>query len=428
MVAFIRRAFNSNLRAVLASDSERTQLEEAGVHEPTVQRFFAWRRSLVVVVVIATILSAGLATYRDLTESEDDPTVFDTIRDRLMQEASSTLPLSALPVSPELGAAKEEEDTDQDEGKQGNIAAATSTSEAEDDEPQTAFGHFADIIHLMSLYALPFSALAVAICWTKLKLSFRILQIGFAFSFFVPMLLALCPWSWWGYVEPDLKPGEQPAEYFSGLVEGMIEGAAYLVTLLPAVLSLIPGVQRASLRVKTLLPESLLPGWFLVAAAPFYALFLLVVFVSINQVASDPIFLVGMFLFLAAPLMYVVRSELFTSPLLTDDDYRRMRGVQRIVGILTMVAGALLGYYVITQDVMGIRVLGLDPKTSLLRPMDLVEFVVEVIGRSMFMTVLGADLLMSMNLKTWQHTRKLAGTPAGESYNRVMGALEQVSK
>lgn len=239
------------------------------------------------------------------------------------------------------------------------------------------------------------------------------------------MLIALCPWSWWGYVEPDLQPGERPAEYLQAMVEGAIEGFGYLVSLLPTVLSLIPGVQRASLRVKTLVPQSILPGWLLVVAAPFYALFLLVVFVSINQTVSDPLFLVGMFLFLAAPLIYVIRYDLFTAPLMTKNDYHRMRRVQRTVGFGTVLAGAILAVWLARQNVLGIRVIGFDAATSLLRPMDLIEFVVDFVGRSMFMTVLGADLLMWMNLKTWQHQRTLAGTPAAEYYDGVMESLEE---
>ena len=66
-----------------------------------------------------------------------------------------------------------------------------------------------------------------------------------------------------------------------------------LAALLPAVLALIPGVLKGCLRVKTLLPASTLPGWFVVMAAPLYALFLLAVFVGINQVTNDPLLIGG---------------------------------------------------------------------------------------------------------------------------------------
>jgi hypothetical protein len=74
---------------------------------------------------------------------------------------------------------------------------------------------------------------------------------------------------------------------------------------------------------------------------------------------------------------------------------------------------------------MGIRLLGLDPKFSLLQPLDLLEFFLEIIGRGMFMTVLGADLFMQLNLTAWKSTRNFFGSPAAESYDTIMSAMEQ---
>ena len=114
-----------------------------------------------------------------------------------------------------------------------------------------------------------------------------------------------------------------------------------MVVLLPTVLSLVPGVQRACLRVKTLVPESMLPGWFLVAAAPFYALFLLVIFIAINQITSEPLLLISMLLLAGAPFIYVFRADVFTRPLMTEADYLRMRRVQQVVSGATALAGLL---------------------------------------------------------------------------------------
>lgn len=471
--SFLFRAFASNLRTVSAGRGESATLEATGIREPRIQGYFAWRRSLMAVVVVATILSAGLATYRDLTETGERPGVFQGITEQLMKGAGSAAPSAeikhaieeikeSLPVDEvkeaiqdakdnlpveevkeavegakeALNAVREEmEDAEEEPAKEAGSpkstpsATATPEKEVDDpDEPETAFGKFADGVHLVSLYALPVAALIAVFCWTRFRLSFQIILVGFAFSFFVPMLLAICPWSWWGYDEPNLTPGKDPAEYFKQMSEGLVEGAEYLITLFPTVLSLIPGVQRACLRVKTLLPESMLPGWFLVAAAPFYALFLLVAFVGVNQVASDPLFLVGMFLFLAAPVIYLAKSDAFTSAVSSDEDFRRMRGVQRIVGIVTMLAGVLLVIYLTTQQVLGVHLVGLDAKTSLLRPIDLVGMFLEFIGRSMFMTVLGADLFMRMNLTTWKNHRAFSGTPAAEGYDRVMADMERAVK
>ena len=416
------RAFASNLRTISVGTGEQMTLAAAGIEEPTIQRYFAWRRSVALMVVLATLLSAGLTTYLEYTETGDRLSGVQTLLEDFLEEAKESLPLVQ-----EMEDADDEPSTEDAPGAKSPLPAK-SASDSDEEEPATAFGRFADGIHLASMYALPLAAMAVLLCWTRLKLSFQILLAGFLFAFFVPMLVALCPWSWWGYVEPKVSPDKAPAQFFLLLAESILEGAVYLVTLLPTVLSLVPGVQRACLRVKTLLPESMLPGWFLVAAAPFYALFLLVIFVAVNQIASDPVFLIALFLVLAAPFLYVARADVFTRPLLSDEDYGRMRRVQRIVSGITVLAGLLLIYRVASQEMFGVHLIGLSEKNSVFRPMDLVGFLLELIGRSMFMTLLGADLFMHMNLAAWKHSQTLEGSPEAANYHRVMGALEHIAK
>lgn len=427
----IRRAFAANLHKVSATSGEQLTLEAAGIHEPTIQHYLAWRRSMVVMVVLATILSASLTTFRALTES-GDRSPFSAVTERLLEEAGeSPLAVPEPDDSDESGVSHDDAPrTDKAPVKAPrlNAAAALAELQGEAEQRTTAFGRFADAVHLASLYAAPLAALAALCWWTRFKLTSRILAVGWAFAFFVPMLIALCPWSWWGYVEPKVSPGKYGPQHYRAMVEGILEGAEYLIALLPTVLSLIPGVQRACLRVKTLLPESILPGWFLVAAGPLYALFLLVIFVVINQIASNPLFLVGMSLLLAAPLVYVIRADVFTTPLTSDEAYRGMRRAQWIVGGMTAMGCIVLVIYLTTCDVLGIHLIGLDEKTSLLRPIDLVDYSLEFVGRLLFMTVLGADLFMRMNLAAWKSFGQFMQSGKTEDYDRVMHSMQQISQ
>lgn len=431
LVRVIRRAFASNLRTIPVSHDEQSKLEALGIHDPTIQRFLVWRRSIVAVVVLATLLSAGLNTYVEFTETEDRPDLLEEVTERLVEGAKEAVPAAGLilPADREMEDDEDEPDEDEANVKQSSSNAKSATeSKGKTGERSKALGQIADGVHVFSLYALPLAALAVACCWTRLKLSFQFLLVGFAIAFFVPMLVALCPWSWWGEPEQIVTLDQDPALYLQNMAEGLLEGAAQMVLLLPTVLSLVPGVQRACLRVKTLVPESMLPGWFLVAAAPFYALFLLVIFIAINQITSESLLLVSMFLLVAAPFIYVFRADVFAKPLMTEADYLRMRRVQQVVTGVTALAGLLLVVYLAPQQYLGIHLVGLDVKTSLLGPLDVAGFLLEFIGRSLFMTVLGADLFMRMNLSTWQHHRTLAGSSAAEGYDRVMGAMEQISE
>lgn len=405
----IRRAFAVNPHKIPVGDRELATLVARGIEQPTICNYFAWRRSLMVFVVFTTLLSAGVATYRSYTEDEEEVDVVESIREHL------------YPTT--LDEMEGEEESAVDESEEAAEEAAVA---AEPKVPQTAFATFTDAVELVALYVLPTAAAAVVIFWTRFQLSFGIMVAAFAFAFLAPLLIALCPWSWWGYVEPVYDRQKQPLEYFGSMAEGLLEGAAYLVTLLPTVLSLVPGVQRACIRIKMLLPQSMLPGFFLVMASPFYALFLLVVFVAVNQFDTHPLFFSGMLLFLAAPLTYAFRGELFTRPLTSEEDYRRIRGVQRIVGAMTGLAGILIVTFLATREWSGVRLLGVDPEHSLLVPLDVVEFLLEVISRSMFITVLGADLFMRLNLSAWKNERSFAGKPEAENYNRIMSELERV--
>lgn len=431
LVRVIRRAFASNLRTIPVSHDEQAKLEALGILDPTIQRFLVWRRSIVVVVVLATFLSAGLNTFVEFTETEDRPDLLEEVTERLLEGAKEAVPASRLilPADQEMEGDEDEPDEDEATVKQSSSGAKTAAeSKGKAGERSKALGQIADGVHVFSLYALPLAALAVACCWTRLKLSFQFLLAGFAIAFFVPMLVALCPWSWWGEPEQNVTLDQDPLLYLQLMAEGLLEGAQQMVLLLPTVLSLVPGVQRACLRVKTLVPESMLPGWFLVAAAPFYALFLLVIFIAINQITSESLLLISMFLLAAAPFIYVFRADVFARPLTTEADFLRMRRVQQVVTGVTALAGLLLVVYLAPQQYLGIHLVGLDVKTSLLGPLDIAGFLLEFIGRSLFMTVLGADLFMRMNLSTWQHHRTLAGSSAAEGYDRVMGAMEQISE
>jgi hypothetical protein len=399
----LRRSFASNLQTVTCSPKEAAKLNDVHIDIPVIQNYFAWRRSVMIFVVLSTALSAGLSTFRSIRETGQKPEILSTIETHL--NASLGLALAA----PFADSESEEED--------GN---------ATEEEFQTSFGIISETIQVLSWYALPITALMVVFLWTKFRITHSAMAIAFAFSFLFPMLIALCPWGW-SYAEPNdtsVSIAEKKAEEFA---YGIAYGAEYLLTLLPTVLSLVPGVQRSCLRIKTLLPQSVLPGWFLVAAAPFYSLVLLVIFVAINQVASGPFFFIGMALFLLAPLLYSFRMDVLTRPLASPEDYKSFSLVRASVGAISAMAGGCLLIFLVTLDFQGIRVFGFEPKTSLLQPLDVVQLFLETTGKSMFITVLGADILMRINFSAWKNMSRFTGSSEADSYETAMKQMGRVA-
>jgi hypothetical protein len=403
-LATLRRAFASNLQTIRSSAREREKLSAAGVEHSTIQNYLVWRRGVLLFVVICTVVSTALLTYQTLYETSDHSQILSSIETQLEEYFEEE-----LPSSPD-----------------SSIDASGSHEFTNEEEATTTFGEIAYAVESLSWYALPLAAFAAAIFWTRFRITHRVMLIAFVFSFLFPMLLALCPWSW-SYTESNdgtLTPTEKRTE---AIAYGIAYGVEYLITLLPTVLSLVPGVQRACLRVKTLLPQSVLPGWLLVAASPFYALVLLVMFVAINQVASGPYFFVGMLLLLSAPLFYCIRADIVTRPLTTPESFQSLRIVQVCVSLTTAMAGALLLFFIAGIEVLGLDIVGLSPESSLMHPIDIAQLVLETIGRSMFMTVLGADLLMQMNLSAWRNQKNFFGTEEAVSYGSAMEQMQRVA-
>jgi len=425
----LARAFTSNLGAIAVSPAEQTTLTAEGIAEPTTQRYVLWRRATVLMVVIFTALSALVSTYSTFTE-DDQPGLMETFTETALQKLETISPTAAKYIKPsdEKAAPADEKSEKTDKAEPAEKAEKDEKGGKDEEEEQLkAMGKIADGLGLLALYALPIAALIVLFLGNRFRLAFRVMVIAFAFSFFAPMLFALCPWSWWGVAEQNVSAASNPALFLKDQAEGVMEAVGILAGLLPSVLSLIPGVQRACLRIKTLLPQALLPGWFIVVASPLYGLFLLVVVVAVDQFTSHPAILIPLALLSAASLTYAIRADAFTRPLLCEADYRRVRGVQRIVGLMTMLAGVILVVFLATRDVFGIHLVGLDSKTSLMRPIELVEFLMEVLGRSMFISALGAEFIMRMNLTAWRQGRDLAASDTLTVYDGAMEGLQKVA-
>jgi hypothetical protein len=341
-------------------------------------RFLAWRRSLLVLVLIVTALTAAIDIATNIAR---EPQLSRTIVLRLELESEPA--------------------------------------------QQTFFGDAADFVWLLSFYAMPASALLAAVFWARQRMSASILLAGWIASFLVPVAIALTPWSWWTTQPPPATVEGGLVHQYTRITAGLGWAYYYIIMLSPAVLALVPGVIRACVRVKMLLPEAILPGWLMVAAAPFNGLLVLVTFVALAQVTPSTLLLAGMVLWLTAPLVYLARARVYTRPITSPDQLQRAWRIQALAWILALGSAACLITYTATWQVSGLRLVGLDPKSSLLRPWHIVHYFLDFSGRAMFVTVLGADLLLRATLSAWRHERVFIAMPQAEKYDRLMAMLEQ---
>ena len=77
------------------------------------------------------------------------------------------------------------------------------------------------------------------------------------------------------------------------MVVGLAFGVQSLLALGPKVISLMPGLIRASIVTKLLFPGTTAPGWLMMLAAPFYALFAYIIVLLPYQLTGSWEFVVG---------------------------------------------------------------------------------------------------------------------------------------
>jgi hypothetical protein len=285
----------------------------------------------------------------------------------------------------------------------------------------SAFGIFSTIIYLLSQFALPVAAILAALFWAHVRTTRRIMVTGWAISFLVPLLLAFFPLSWEMRVS-DLEASQDKLPEFRINVEG---GLLYCFMILPPILSVVPGVMRACSRIKTFLPESIVPGWFLLGAALFYALLLLVVFITIYHLAGNLLLIFGIILWVGSPLVYGLNGGLLIRPLTDERDTRKFDHVEILYRSLVLLAVLLLVIYLLTVSLFGKSLVGLDSTTSWLRPWKILEFGIEFVGRSLFITTVFADFFMVLNWSVWLRSKQFEISDRAELYDTIMCKLAE---
>ena len=128
-------------------------------------------------------------------------------------------------------------------------------------------------------------------------------------------------------------------------------------------------------------------------------------------------------------------ARTFIRPLRTDEEVARIGSIQKTVLTVIGIGLALIVAYAFTHEVvipgqMGVRrmaLLGFDSSNSLLQlwKPSVIQFPIEYIVRSLFTTVLVADLFMLMNLQLWRHTKEFQASPDAASYDRLMSEIEE---
>ncbi|MCP4446841.1 MAG: hypothetical protein GY811_16055 [Myxococcales bacterium] len=201
--------------------------------------------------------------------------------------------------------------------------------------------------------------------WTKWKKQRRILFIAWALYMFAPFIVYLYPFR--SAFDDSFKLARQATEtvmptirlkrgdYQAGL--GLVFAVQALVALGPKVISLMPGLIRASIVSKLLFPGMSAPGWLMILAAPLYALFAYIIVLLPYQVTGSWYFVAGNAGLLVAQIFIVWSGRVFTIPLDTAYAHQRIhRAWLAYILLMSLAAGFLVFglYEFVTQLELGI--------------------------------------------------------------------------
>lgn len=322
--------------SIRVSPREQAALQTAGVTDPPVQRLLVWRRTVLVVILPLLVVACVLA-------------LVDVVQ--LMS---------------------------------GDSLEA---------EYQTGFGTVIAWLPPVTLLALPLGAVIAVARWTDTHRSSRLLISSWVVATVTPLVTALFPleWSWdfdtmgeddarlqnrtlleWlGHspqdaeailddpaVQTELQQDIATMTTGNAIAAGMFSAVTFTVVLLPVIVGLVNGVLRGARRTKTTFPSAIVPGWFVVIAAPFYSIVLCTMFAIISPLLGDGSLTVGILLLALAPLANLLFMRKFTRPMPRAEAGPVFFRSTLISFALSFVGVALVLLYLFTGEVHDTSVLG----------------------------------------------------------------------
>jgi hypothetical protein len=187
--------------------------------------------------------------------------------------------------------------------------------------------------------------------WAQWKKQKRILFFAWALYFMAPFFVWLYPFrsaydqSVSGAINAINGAGI-PLKITRGQLHialGLAFGVKALLQLGPKVISLMPGLIRASIVSKLQFPGTTAPGWLMMLAAPMYALFAYIIVILPYQITASWQFLVGNGGILLAQIFIGASGRRLTVPLTTQESYDRIHKTWLLyIGILVISAGFMV--------------------------------------------------------------------------------------
>lgn len=246
-------------------------------------------------------------------------------------------------------------------------------------------------------------ALLGAMRWTSVMRSRRFARWSWLCAVVVPLCLAAFPWASvldFTHLDQNLQGGGKAVKVMFGIAFA----GQTLITIAPKLLAMFPGIMRAALTIKTLLPEAATPGWLTVVFAPLYAGFMLLPMVVLSQLEGNLMLVLAFALLAAAPASYLLRAKDLTRPHTAAEASTLVHAMRKRAMAFNLGGLALLAAYLVTLDSLPV--------------MTTLHVLLEGLGGVVLTMVVFADVMLALLRFSYEQTRQFRGTPMDQAYDQ----------
>lgn len=227
--------------------------------------------------------------------------------------------------------------------------------------------------------------------WAQWRRQRRVLFVAWALYFVAPFLVYVYPFR---SAFDSLALARAAAEIGGvkldatratiHMVVGLAFGVQALLALGPKVISLMPGLIRASIVTKLQFPGTSAPGWLMLLAAPIYALFAYIIVLLPYQITGSWQFLVGNAGVLFAQVFIGISGRRLTVPLTAQESHDRIhKSWLAYIGIL--VVSATFMVYGLYEFIVQVH----------LGPVRVVTGILAFVSNVLLDTLIGTDAIVS---------------------------------
>ena len=190
-----------------------------------------------------------------------------------------------------------------------------------------------------------------------------------------------------------------------------------VLVLIPWTLSFFPGIIRACLAFKSLMPEATGAGWILMCVSPLYAVVFVAAGLVLLQTGHTTLIAFGLLLIAASSLVYLGFGSRLVRPLSPADASRIIRAAKRTATILAVIGFGLVLYSLARQDWL----------VETVKSYWLVIFVARLVGGTLLLNIVAVDLALVLQGVAYRHAQEFHQSELAKRLEHRLAAFAAVN-